>query len=94
MSDSPTELTLECLAGFCRQLDSLTEAIGSMNKRLVLQFGDVHGRLDRIEIRLGRLEAQMRGYVSEQITLANGLLNAEQTGVQAHRRIDEMEGGT
>lgn len=95
---TPTDLTLERVNRLGHEMGALADVIGSMSKMLGLRFNMIDQRLDRIDGRLDGIDRSIdemrqavKGYASEQILLANAILNVQQEVSRAHRRLDEAE---
>lgn len=88
MSETPDrlELILRRQNNLARQMEALTSSVHSLSRLFEVQFRDVHRRLDGVE-------STVRSYASEQIGMANQILNARQLADQAHKRLDDAEIG-
>jgi hypothetical protein len=84
------DLSKDMRVGF-RAVDARVEAFrDEMNDR----FRAVGSRFDEVDERLVRFEDGMRGLHSDMLRLQNDLLNAQQSALEAHLRLDgDGEGG-
>jgi hypothetical protein len=102
----PIDLTLERINRLEQQLGALMDHqkslatlmgamardVGNRADRMVQEVSEMRRKMDEVQRDVGQTQQELREVRIEQIEHMNQILNAIQSGFQAHQRLQELEG--
>lgn len=92
MSDKTVaDLTLERVNRLTQAVADLMESHAAQGRNVTRMLTGMGEQLDRMEVRLGALTAEVRALASEQVLLGNRVENAFSRALRANIRLDEIE---